>query len=225
MRILLAEESEYLRSYIEQGLHLEGYRVDLATDGEEAKWKAETQAYDSIVIDLGLPRLDGLSVISGLRKSGVTTPVLVVTAKASIEDRVNGLESGADDYLTIPFDLRELMARVKAMIRRSHSAQSEKIQVGGISIDTKERVAYKDRKELRLRPREFALLELFARNQGSLLTREDIEARVYDFATELMSNVVDSSICILRKKIDSPGGSSYIQTVHRRGYIFRDPDQ
>jgi DNA-binding response OmpR family regulator len=220
MRILLIEDSERLRRSVASGLRKAGYAVDEAADGEEGLWAAQANAYDAIVLDLMLPRLDGLALLRQLRESGNKTHVLILTARDAVEDRVLGLRSGSDDYLVKPFAFDELLARVEALVRRSHGAKQPVLCIGGLEIDMARRVARRGRTNLDLPPREFALLELLALRQGQLVTRTQIESHIYDQHTEVMSNVVDSAIYSLRKKIDTPGAPSLIQTRRGMGYIL-----
>jgi DNA-binding response OmpR family regulator len=220
MRILLIEDSERLRRSVASGLRKAGYAVDEAADGEEGLWAAQANAYDAIVLDLMLPRLDGLALLRQLRESGNKTHVLILTARDAVEDRVLGLRSGSDDYLVKPFAFDELLARVEALVRRSHGAKQPVLCIGGLEIDMARRVARRGRTNLDLPPREFALLELLALRQGQLVTRTQIESHIYDQQTEVMSNVVDSAIYSLRKKIDTPGEPSLIHTRRGMGYIL-----
>ncbi|HSZ54520.1 MAG TPA: response regulator transcription factor [Tepidisphaeraceae bacterium] len=220
MRILLIEDSERLRRSVASGLRKAGYAVDQAADGEEGLWAAQANTYDAIVLDLMLPRLDGLALLRQLRESGNKTHVLILTARDAVEDRVLGLRSGSDDYLVKPFAFDELLARVEALVRRSHGAKQPVLCIGGLEIDMARRVARRGRTNLDLPPREFALLELLALRQGQLVTRTQIESHIYDQQTEVMSNVVDSAIYSLRKKIDTPGEPSLIHTRRGMGYIL-----
>jgi DNA-binding response OmpR family regulator len=220
MRILLIEDSERLRRSVSGGLRKAGYAVDAAADGEEGLWAAQANAYDVIILDLMLPRIDGLSVLRRLREAENNTHVLILTARDTVEDRVLGLRSGSDDYLVKPFAFDELLARVEALVRRSHDTKQPVVRVGGLEIDMARRVARRGPKMLDLPPREFALLEYLALRQGQLVTRTQIESHIYDQQAELMSNVVDSAIYSLRKKIDMPGQPSLIQTRRGMGYIL-----
>lgn len=220
MRVLLVEDSERLRRSVGTGLRKAGYAVDLAADGEEGLWYAQGNDYDVIVLDLMLPKIDGLSVLKRLRDSGKTTHVLILTAKDAIEDRVLGLQSGSDDYLVKPFAFDELLARVQALARRSHGVKRPVVRVGALEVDTVRRLAARDGSALDLPPREFALLEYLAMRPGEVVTRAQIEAHIYDDQVEPMSNVVESAIYSLRKKIDPPGGPSLIQTRRGMGYVL-----
>lgn len=220
MRILLIEDSERLRRSVASGLRKAGYAVDEAADGEEGLWAAQTHSYDAIVLDLMLPRLDGLGVLRRLREGGNNTHVLILTARDTVEDRVLGLRSGSDDYLVKPFAFDELLARIEALVRRSHGAKQPVLSVGALEIDMARRTVRRGETNLDLPPREFALLQFLALRQGQLVTRTQIESHIYDQQTEVMSNVVDSAVYSLRKKIDKPGEPSLIQTRRGMGYIL-----
>lgn len=202
-----------------------GYAVDSAYDGEEGLWLATGNEYDVVILDLMLPKLDGISVLQQLRASGRDTHVLILTAKDTVPDRVRGLEQGADDYLVKPFAFEELLARVQALVRRSYGAKSNEIAVGDITIDMARRIALRGERDLELRPREYALLELLALRRGELVSRTEIEQHIYDELAEPVSNVVDSAVCLLRKKIDRPGVPSLIQTKRGMGYQLQGPGQ
>ena len=225
MRILLVEDSERLQTYLSKGLRMAGYAVDSAYDGEEGLWLATGNEYDVVILDLMLPKLDGISVLQQLRASGRDTHVLILTAKDTVPDRVRGLEQGADDYLVKPFAFEELLARVQALVRRSYGAKSNEIAVGAITIDMARRIALRGERDLELRPREYALLELLALRRGELVSRTEIEQHIYDELAEPVSNVVDSAVCLLRKKIDRPGNPSLIQTKRGMGYQLQGPGQ
>jgi DNA-binding response OmpR family regulator len=213
-----------LRKYLAKGLADAGFAVDLAADGQEGLWLAETTPYDVIVLDLMMPRLDGLSVIRSLREQGRDTHVLILTAKDTVKDRVTGLEEGADDYLVKPFAMEELVARVRSLTRRSYATKSPQIEIGDLFIDTAKRVVTRAKEEVDLSPREYALLEYLAMRRGEVVSRTDIEEHIYDSRVEPLSNVVNSAISILRRKIDKPGCPSLIQTRRGMGYVLRTPD-
>jgi DNA-binding response OmpR family regulator len=225
MRVLVVEDSKRLQFYVAKGLRNAGYAVDVADDGEDGLWLAETNEYDVIVLDLMLPKLDGIGVLRNLREQGSKTHVLILTARDTVDDRVHGLEQGADDYLVKPFAMRELLARVQALARRSYGRKSPRILIRELRIDLVAHSATRDGEALDLRPREYALLEFLALRQGELVTRTEIENHIYDERAEPMSNVVDSTICVLRKKMDKPGEPSLIQTRRGMGYILQPPEQ
>jgi DNA-binding response OmpR family regulator len=224
MRVLLVEDSQRLQNYVGKGLRQAGYAVDGAEDGAEGLWMAVENDYDVIVLDLMLPKLDGISVLQLLRDRGRKTHVLILTAKDTVPDRVHGLEQGADDYLVKPFAFEELLARVQALARRAYGVKSPHVVVGDLTIDMARRVATRAGDDLDLRPREYALLELLALRQGEVVSRSEIERHIYDELAEPSSNVVDSAICILRRKIDHPAIPSFIQTRRGMGYVLQKPE-
>jgi DNA-binding response OmpR family regulator len=223
VRVLLVEDSKRLQDYVAEGLRQAGFAVDVAGDGEEGQWMAENTDYDVLVLDLMLPKLDGLSVLQRLRDQGSRIHILILTAKDTVDDRVFGLDSGADDYLVKPFAMEELIARVQALVRRSYEVKNPLIAVGGFTVDTARRVVTRDGRELDLKPREYALLEYLIVRRGEVVSRTEIEHHIYDERVEPMSNVVDSAVCQLRKKIDVPGETSIIQTRRGMGYILVEP--
>lgn len=220
MRVLLIEDSKRLQRSIGEGLRKEGFAVDWTGDGEEGLWYAETNDYDVIILDLMLPGLDGLTVLRKLREQGKSTHVLILTAKSSVENRVLGLTLGADDYLVKPFAFEELVARIKALGRRSYGAKNPKIRFGEIELDTDRRVATRSGQPIHLTPKEYAILEYLVYNHGIVVSRSQIESHIYDDRVDPMSNVVDAVLCTLRKKIDRPGEPSLIQTRRGMGYIL-----
>jgi len=220
MRVLLVEDSERLQRSVGTGLRKAGYAVDVTGDGEEGLWYATSNDYDVIVLDLMLPKLDGLSLLRRLRAAGKDTHVIILTARDTVEDRVLGLRTGSDDYLVKPFAFDELLARVEALARRAHGVKKPVLCAGDMEIDLVSRLARRNGVALDLPPREFALLEYLALRRGQLCSRTEIEAHIYDQRAEPMSNVVDSAIYALRRKIDPPGGPSLIQTRRGAGYVF-----
>jgi DNA-binding response OmpR family regulator len=218
MRILVVEDFEPLRGSIVKGLKKAGMAVDESGHGDEGLWYARSNPYDVIILDLMLPGLDGLSVLRQLRAAGYKQHVLVLTAKDTVEDRVAGLNAGADDYLVKPFAFDELVARIRALIRRNYRAKSPTLGVGPLRIDTaRQQVRIRERL-LDLPAREYALLEYLALRAGEVVSRTDIWEHVYDFHSDAESNVVDVYISYLRRKLDEPGKPSLIQTVRGRGY-------
>ncbi len=224
MRLLLVEDSERLQTYVAAGLRKAGYAIDISGDGEEGLWLARENEYDVVILDVMLPKRDGISALQTLRSEGRDTHVLLLTAKDTVEDRVYGLEQGADDYLVKPFAFEELVARIQALARRKYGTKTAQIVIGPVTVDTVRRVATRDGQEIDLRPREFALLELLAYRSGTIVSRTEIEHHIYDEMVEPLSNVVDSAVCLLRKKIDAPGGPSLIQTRRGLGYVLQAPD-
>ena len=218
------EDSRRLQKTVQKGLRRAGYTVDAAGDGEQGLFLAETNEYDVIVLDLMLPRVDGIEVLRRLRSRGSRTHVLILTAKDTIEDRVSGLERGADDYLVKPFAFEELLARVKALARRGYGVKAPEIVVGDLCIDTSSKIVSLGGEKVELKPREYALLEYLAMRNGEVVSRTEIEQHIYDERVEPMSNVVDSAVCQLRRKIDAPGRPSFIQTRRGMGYMLREPE-
>jgi DNA-binding response OmpR family regulator len=223
MRLLLIEDSRRLQRSIGTGLRRAGYAVDIASDGQEGLAMAEDPGYDVIILDLMLPQVDGMTLLRRLRGSGVTTHVLILTARDNLSDKLEGLRGGADDYLIKPFALEELLARVQALARRSHGVKNPAISVGPLTIDTANRTVQREGQSVALSPREYAILEYLAFRSGRLVSRADIEAHVYEGRTEIASNAVDSAICALRRKIDAEGAPSLIETRRALGYVLR-PD-
>ena len=218
MRILVVEDSTRLRQTVSTWLRRNGFAVDAAADGEEGLWLAETNEYDAIVLDIMLPKLDGLALLQKLRKQGRQTHVLLLTAKDTVPDRVRGLELGADDYLVKPFALEELLARVQALCRRAYGSKDSRLILADLVIDTTARKVTRAGKAIALQPREYALLEYLARRQGHIVTRTEIEEHIYGGAVEPASNAVDSAICSLRQKISDANSTPLIHTRRGLGY-------
>jgi DNA-binding response OmpR family regulator len=220
MRLLVVEDSEILRDNLLHGLRRCGHTVDATGDGREGLWYAEQHDYDAIVLDIMLPGLDGRSVLARLRGGGKATPVLFLTARDAIGDRVQGLRAGADDYLVKPFAFDELLARLEALTRRRYAVATRELRFGALEIDLSARCVRRGGAPLALPPREYALLEYLALRAGELVTRAEIEQHLYDAAAEPSSNVVDAAIYALRRLIDPRGGPSYIETRRGQGYVF-----
>jgi DNA-binding response OmpR family regulator len=197
-----------------------GYAVDVTGDGREGLWLVDSNHYDVVVLDLMLPGLDGLSVLQQLRAKQNPTHVLILTAKDAVEDRVRGLDAGADDYLVKPFAFEELLARIQALCRRSYERKNPVISIGDLEINLTTRKVTRRGKTIDFTAREFMLLEYLAMRRGEVVSRSDIEAHIYADSVELMSNVVDSAICILRKKITPPGAAALIHTRRGSGYVL-----
>lgn len=221
MRILVIEDSVRLRSSIGKALRMSGYAVDASGDGAEGLWLAKAHDYDAMILDIMLPEMDGLTLLRKLRQEGKQTPILLLTAKDTVEDRVEGLRTGADDYLIKPFALEEMLARVQALCRRQYNLKSDRVTVGDLVIEISARSATRAGEVLNLTAREFKLLEYLALRRGQIVSRSEIETHLYDESADLMSNVVDSAICTLRKKLEASGGSPLIQTKRGQGYTLK----
>jgi DNA-binding response OmpR family regulator len=224
MRVLLIEDHKPLVRALRQGLEEEGFAVDVAADGEEGDFKTRTAEYDVIILDLMLPKVDGLTLLQKWRREGIKTHVLVLTARGSIDDKVKGLDLGADDYLTKPFELNELIARLRALIRRNHQVKDPVLRVHDLEIDTAARTIKRGGKTIHLTPREFALLEFLAFHRGKVVSRSMIWEHLYDEQDENTSNVVDVYIRYLRNKIDKGFEPSLILTRWGEGYLLRGED-
>jgi DNA-binding response OmpR family regulator len=220
MRLLLVEDSERLQRSLGTGLRRAGHAVDVTGTGTDGLWRATGTDYDVLILDVMLPGLDGLSVLRQLRERGRDTHVLLLTARDTVEDRVTGLRAGADDYLVKPFAFDELLARVEALGRRQRGRKDPVLRVADLELDTAARTVRRAGQPIPLLPREYALLEYLAGRAGEVVSRADIEAHIYDDRAEPMSNVVDSAVCALRRKVDPPGGPSLIVTRRRLGYVL-----
>jgi len=223
VRLLLVEDSQRLQRSLGLGLRKLGYALDVAGDGEEGLQLAESHAYDVVILDLMLPGRDGLGVLRKLREDGVDSHVLILTARDTLDDRVRGLQAGADDFLVKPFAFVELVARVQALVRRRHGQKNPRLVVGALEIDTAARTVLRQGAPLALTPREYALLEYLATRRGQVVTRDEIEEHLYEGRVELNSNAVDSAVCSLRRRLDPPGAPSFIETRRGAGYVLREP--
>jgi DNA-binding response OmpR family regulator len=221
MKVLLVEDHKPLARAVKQGLEEDGFAVDLAFDGEEGHYKATTASYDVIVLDLMLPKVDGLSLLQRWRKAGMETHVLVLTARGAVEEKVRGLDLGADDYMAKPFELDELLARVRALVRRGHSTKDPVIRIYDMEIDTAAHTVKRGGKWIHLTPREYALLEFLAYHRGKVVTRPMIWEHLYDEEDENTSNVVDVYIRYLRNKVDKGFEPPLILTRWGEGYMLR----
>ena len=224
MRVLVVEDHKPMLRAIRQGLEEEGFAVDVAADGEEGSFKAQSANYDVIILDLMLPKMDGLSVLQKLRREGCTAQVLVLTARGGIDDKVKGLDLGADDYLTKPFQWEELLARLRALIRRGHQVKDPILRIHDLEIDTAARTAKRGGKAIKLTPREYALLQFLAFHRGKVVSRSMIWEHLYDEHDENTSNVVDVYIRYLRTKIDKDFDPPLILTRWGEGYMLRGED-
>jgi DNA-binding response OmpR family regulator len=225
MRLLVVEDEPKLADVLQRGLEEHGYAVDVAYDGEQGLALASAPpAYDLIVLDVMLPRLDGFAVCQRLRAEHIQTPVLMLTARDAVDDRVAGLDTGADDYLTKPFAFRELLARARALLRREVRSQPRLLRVADVEIDTVGHTVTRAGKPVELTSREYAILEYFARNPNRVLTRAQIAEHVWDYDTVSMSNVIDVYIGYLRRKLGDESEPRLLRTVRGTGYQLRVPE-
>jgi two-component system OmpR family response regulator len=222
VRVLVVEDHHRMADLIRRGLEEDGYATDLASSGEHGLWMASENPYDAIVLDVMLPGADGFEVCRSLRAAGCWAPVLMLTAKDTVEDRVRGLDAGADDYLTKPFGFDELLARLRALLRRGAAARPAILRVGDLALDPARHTVDRRGERVDLTAKEFSLLECFMRHAGEVLTRSDLIEHVWDFAFEGDSNVVDVYVRYLREKIDRPFGVATLETVRGAGYRLRE---
>jgi len=220
MRILLIEDEKNLANIIKKGLQEEGYSVDVAYDGEEGLYMAENLPADVIVLDIMLPKLDGLTILKTIRGKGIKTPVVLLTAKDAVFDKIKGLDTGADDYLTKPFEFGELLARIRALLRRIGEQKSPVIIIDDLEINTASHKVKRAGKKIDLSPREYAILEYLAYNKDRVLTRIEITEHIYDESFDLDSNIVDVYINYLRTKIDKDSDKKLIHTIRGTGYML-----
>jgi two-component system copper resistance phosphate regulon response regulator CusR len=224
MRLLLVEDEPDAARMLAKGLREQSFAVDVAHDGDDGSFRIETTEYDVVILDVMLPGKDGLRVCADLRAAGISTPVLMLTARDAVASRIAGLDSGADDYLTKPFDFGELLARVRALVRRgARPPILDRLRVGPLELDTRLRQASRGDKTIPLTTREYALLEYLARRTGEFLGRADIAEHVWDDSYDPLSNVIDVYIGRLRRKIDRPGAESLIKTRRGEGYALVAP--
>lgn len=222
MRILVVEDEKALANNLKKGLSEEGYSIDVAYDGEEGGFMAETEPYDLIILDIMLPKVDGITVLRNLRKQKIKTPVLMLTAKDTVSDKIKGLDTGADDYITKPFDFEELLARVRALLRRKGEVKTAIITIGDLEIDTAGHQVRRGGKDIPLSAREYALLEYLAYNKGKVVSRTNISEHIYEYDFDLDSNIIDVYINFLRNKIDKGFEKKLIHTVRGAGYILKE---
>ncbi len=222
MKILLVEDEKKVASFIKRGLEEERFSVDVAYDGESAEFMALTSEYDLIILDILLPKKNGFEVLKSLRANGIQTPVLVLTAKGSVDDKVEGLNSGADDYLTKPFAFAELIARIRSLFRRTSQEKSNILKVADLELDTVKHIAKRGDKIIDLTAREYSLLEYLMRNKGRVLTRTMIAEHIWDYHFDTGSNIIDVYIQRLRKKIDKGFSKKLIHTIRGVGYIIKE---
>ncbi len=224
MRILVVEDDPKIASFVVKGLKQSGFAVDHSPDGDEAQALAGAVAYDAAVVDIMLPGQDGLALVQRLRKQGVRVPVIFLSAKASVDDRIRGLQAGGDDYLTKPFAFSELLARIQALIRRAtQSTEPTRLEVGDLQLDLLTREASRAGQRIELQPREYSLLEYLMRNPGRVVTKTMILEHVYDFSFDPQTNVVDVLVSRLRQKVDRDFPAKMIHTLRGVGYVLRAP--
>ena len=221
MRLLVVEDEKKVARFIKQGLEEEGYAVDAAPDGEKGLELALDRVHDLIILDIALPKMDGLQVLQRLRQQGVSIPVLLLTVRATIEDKVLGLDAGADDYLTKPFAFQELLARVRALMRRRAEAEPALLRVADLVLDPARRIVSRGGERIELTAKEFSLLEYFMRNPGRVLSRTQLIEHVWNYDFDTMTNIVDVYVTYLRKKIDSGREPKLIHTVRGVGYVLK----
>lgn len=226
MRILVVEDDAKIASFIVKGLKQAGFAVDHAADGEDGLYLCMSEPYDAAVIDIMMPKRDGLSLVEQLRGRAINIPVIILSAKHSVDDRVKGLQTGSDDYLTKPFAFSELLARVQALIRRASSVtEPTRLTAGEVSLDLLTREVVRDGRKIDLQPREFALLEYFMRQTGRILSKSMIMAHLWGYDFDPQTNVVDVLVCRLRNKIDRDFETKLIRTHRGVGYSFRDSER
>lgn len=221
IRLLVVEDEKKLAQSLERQLAAAGYAVELAFDGIAASEKAQPHAFDLILLDLKLPKKSGLEVLQELRASACATPVLILSARDKVEDRVQGLQLGADDYLVKPFDSGELLARIEALLRRSGLSRATLLQAGELVLDVLQRTVKRGEKDITLTQKEFALLEYFMRNQNQILTRKRIAEQVWGYTFDTGTNIVDVYVSYLRKKLDEGFAAKLIHTIHGEGFLFK----
>jgi len=221
MKILIIEDERHLAGILKKGLEEKGFTVDLSHDGEEGLYMAETYSYDAVLLDIILPKIDGLAILKRLRQKGINLPVLMLTAKGEVEDKIHGLDIGADDYVAKPFNFSELVARLKAIIRRSKGKATPHIKIDDLEIDTNLRTVKRSGRDVRLSPTEYRIIEYLALNSGRVISRTELIEHVYDTEFDLDSNVIDVYINYLRNKIDKGFERQLIQTVRGAGYLIK----
>jgi DNA-binding response OmpR family regulator len=221
MRLLIVEDNRSLLKSLKKGLVEESFAVDTAEDGEEGLYLAEANDYDVVILDLMLPKLDGWRVLREMRAKGLSTHVLILTARDGPEDKVRGLDGGADDYLTKPFRFEELLARVRALVRRKYQTKNPRLEVADLEIDTATHSVRRGGMEIILQPKEYALLEYLAHRAGEIVPRAAIWEHLYDWQDDTTSNIIDVYISRLRRKIDRPGLRPLFQTIRGEGYLLK----
>jgi heavy metal response regulator len=221
MRILIVEDEKKVAAFIKKGLEEETYAVDIATDGEEGFHLGEQNQYDLIILDLMLPKINGLDILSGLRSQKIDTPILLLTAKDSVEDKVEGLNQGADDYLTKPFAFSELLARIRVLLRRGKAESKTTLEIADLTLNLVSHKVSRGSEEIELTGKEYSLLEYFMRNQEKPLTRTMIAEHVWDYNFDTFTNVIDVYVNHLRKKIDKNFSNKLLHTLRGVGYVMK----
>lgn len=223
MRILIIEDEQRLSHTLKKGLAEEGFAIDQAYDGEEGRYLAQTEEYDLILLDVMLPKVDGISICRELRSKNIKTPILMLTAKTTVEDKVAGLDSGADDYMTKPFSFIELRSRIQALLRRSQQEASPVLRIANLVLDPLKHKVERDGKSISLTPKEFAVLEFLMRHKEEIVTRTMVIEHVWDYNFDSLSNIVDVYVAAIRKKVDGGEKIKLVQTLHGIGYKVNDP--
>jgi len=221
MRILIVEDEKKVAAFIKKGLEEETYAVDIATDGEEGFHLGEQNQYDLIILDLMLPKINGLDILSRLRSQKIDTPILLLTAKDSVEDKVEGLNQGADDYLTKPFAFSELLARIRVLLRRGKAESKTTLEIADLTLNLVSHKVSRGSEEIELTGKEYSLLEYFMRNQEKVLTRTMIAEHVWDYNFDTFTNVIDVYVNHLRKKIDKNFSNKLLHTLRGVGYVMK----
>ncbi len=222
MRILVVEDEKKIANLIKRGLKEEGYAVDLAADGVEGEFLASTNQYDVIILDVMLPKMDGIALCESLRSKKVSSPIIMVTAKDAVSDKVKGLDRGADDYLTKPFAFDELLARIRALLRKRDGQTAAKLKISGLELDPVSHKVTRDGREITLTAKEYALLEYLMRNAPAVVTRTMIAEHVWDINFDTDTNIIDVYINYLRRKVDDGFGTNLINTIRGRGYTIKE---
>lgn len=222
MRVLIVEDEKNLARILKKGFEENSFTVELSHDGEEGLYMAETFPFDAVILDIMLPKLDGISVLERLREKKIAVPVIMLTAKGEVEDRVAGLNTGADDYVPKPFDFSELLARLRAVIRRNKGTASSLIQFGDLEIDTNSQTVRRASREIKLSAKEYRILEYFIMNRERVISRAELIDHVYETDYDLDSNVIDVYINYLRNKIDKGFDTQLIHTVRGAGYVLKE---
>lgn len=221
MKILIVEDEEKISNFIKKGLKEEGYISDIAVDGEEANQLICSNNYDLIILDLMLPKIDGITLCSEIRSKGINIPILILSAKDTVKDKVNGLDSGADDYLTKPFSFEELVARIKALLRGKANKEVTKLKLENLEIDLLNHTVKRNNKEIVLSPKEYMLLEYLMKNAGNVVTRAMILENIWGLDFEPLTNIVDVYINYLRNKIDKDFDKKLLHTIRGKGYMLK----